>query len=82
MPTVTKKVVLTNAYQLVGTANASQFAGQALGGVTNLVFGDTTPPAAGADALEWTGTMALALPGSTSIWVKGTGVFTAMFSQA
>lgn len=80
----TKTITLTDQWQLAGAATASQFLGQARadanGTSTAYVnFGGATAPGANADYILWPGTLVVAIPGGTSIWVKGTGTFTAVF---
>lgn len=79
MAAQTKSIVLNNQWQLACTATASQFAAQCVGGVAQVVFDGATEPTANADSIEWSGTMGFAIPGGTSVWVKGTGKFTVIF---
>lgn len=79
MAAQTKTIILTDQYQLACTATASQFAAQARGGVAYVVFDGATQPLADADAIEWSGMSGFAIPGGTSVWVKGTGKFTVVY---
>lgn len=79
MPSQTKTVTLTDAWQLVaGPLTPTQFAGQSRGGSALVCFDGATAPTNDDNAFFWPGFAGFAIPGGSYIWVKGTGTFTAL----